>query len=210
MERISLDGISPPLMTNFSSLLLQGIKTEMAVIDCINNHSHSLLSHFAFGHLHAYLPKHPDTPFDILVEFGNDIRSIEVKSADCGDKYPTFFAEIIQTASMGYAEYLVYSPNYIVYVDLPTNTHYWYNGDMFTSAVKARYTMRKPTRVNSEGVRFLKESEVFGFIGKIKPIPTLEDIVDKYSDEIEYRLHDRMQYHTAKVYKEAPFLPTLS
>lgn len=197
-------------MNNFSSLLLQGIQAEFAVMDSINDaihHSDFFLQWLHFGELNAYLPTHPDTPFDILVEIGNDIRSIEVKSANCGSKWPTFFAEIMQTASQGYAEYLVYVPNYIVYVDLPTNTHYWYNGDMFTAAVKARYMCRKPATVNAEGVKFLKESDVFGFIGKMKQTPDLEDINDKYYDEIHARLRRKK---TPKVHKHAPFLPTLS
>lgn len=196
-------------MNNFSSLLLQGIQAEFAVMDSINDaihHSDFFLQWLHFGELHAYLPTHPDTPFDILVEIGNDIRSIEVKSANCGSKWPTFFAEIMQTASQGYAEYLVYVPNYIVYVDLPTNTHYWYNGDMFAAAVKARYMCRKPATVRAEGVKFLKESDVFGYIGKMKQTPDLEDINDKYYDEIHERL---CRKKTPKVHKHAPFLPTI-
>lgn len=193
-------------MTNFTSLLYQGITSELAVIDTINDYCDSLFDWMHYGSVTAYLPSHVDSPYDILLEIGNDTRSIEVKSANCGDKWPTFFAEIMQTASQGYAEYLVHVPNYIVYVDLVENMHYWYNGDMFAAAVKARYMMRKPASVNAEGVRFLKESDTFGFIKKIKQIPTMQDIVDKYGDKIYKRM---TQKGNPRIHKHAPFLPNI-
>ena len=204
-------GTTPPnKMKNqsFHKLLKTGLLSELAVIDMLNNHCESFFSLFMMqGYKRAMLPKSKATPYDIVLEIGNDIRTIEVKSANCGNKYPTFFAEIIQTATMGYAEYLVYVPNYIVYVDIPTGRHYWYNGDMFVAAVKSMYMHRiKAPRANAEGVKFLKTSTVHGYIGCVDQIPTREDIEEQYLYTIQQRM---VEPKIPSIYKQAPFLPDL-
>ena len=197
-------------MTNQSlhNLLRTGLISELAVVDMLNHHSESFFSLFMMrGLKNAHLPRSKATPYDIVLEIGNDIRTIEVKSANCGGRYPTFFAEIIQTATMGYAEYLVYVPNYIVYVDIPTGRHYWYNGDMFVAAVKSMYMHRiKAPRAKAEGVKFLKTSSVHGYIGCVDQIPTREDIEDQYLYVIQQRM---MEPKIPDIYKQAPFLPDL-
>lgn len=193
---------------SFLSLLKTGLISELAVIDMLNNHSDSFFSLFAMHDgMDAHLPMSKATPYDIVVELGNDIRTIEVKSAKCGDRYPTFFAEIIQTGTMGYAEYLVHVPNYIVYVDIPTGLHYWYNGDMFVAGIKSMYVHRiKAPNAQAEGVKFLKESEVHGYIGKTQQIPTRSDLEQYYSYVITQRM---LEPKTPAIYKQAPFLPDL-
>ena len=208
---IVLDGTTlQNKMTNqsFHKLLKTGLISELAVIDMLNNHCESFFSLFMMqGCKRAFLPKSKATPYDIVLEIGNDIRTIEVKSANCGDKYPTFFAEIIQTATMGYSEYLVYVPNYIVYVDIPTGRHYWYNGDMFVAAVKSMYMHRiKAPRAKAEGVKFLKTSSVHGYIGCVDQIPTRDDIEDQYMYVIQQRM---LEHKIPEIYKQAPFLPDL-
>ena len=205
------DGTTPPnKMTNpsFHNLKKTGLISELAVIDMLNNHCESFFSLFMLpGYKRAFLPKSKATPYDIVLEIGNDIRTIEVKSANCGDRYPTFFAEIIQTATMGYSEYLVYVPNYIVYVDIPTNRHYWYNGDMFVSAVKSMYMHRiTAPRAKAEGVKFLKESAVHGYIGSIDQVPTRDDIEEQYLYTIQQCM---VEPKIPSIYKHAPFLPDL-
>lgn len=197
-------------MTSQSFLKLKklGLISELAVVDMLNHHSESFFSLFMMpGLKNAHLPKSKSTPYDIVLEIGNDIRTIEVKSANCGDRYPTFFAEIIQTATMGYSEYLVYVPNYIVYVDIPTGRHYWYNGDMFVAAVKSMYVHRiKAPRAKAEGVKFLKTSTVHGYIGCVDQIPTRPDIEDQYMYVIQQRM---IEPKIPEIYKQAPFLPNL-
>jgi hypothetical protein len=205
------DGIIlPNKMTNqsFHNLLKTGLISELAVVDMLNHHSESFFSLFMMNGLkNAHLPKSKATPYDVVLEIGNDIRTIEVKSANCGNRYPTFFAEIIQTATMGYAEYLVYVPNYIVYVDIPTGRHYWYNGDMFVAAVKSMYMHRiKAPNAKAEGVKFLKDSTIHGYIGCVEQIPTRDDIEEQYM----YVIHQRMsEPKIPEIYKRAPFLPDL-
>ena len=100
-------------MTNpyFNSLLRTGLISELAVVDMLNNHCDSFFSLFIMhGTKSAHLPYSKATPYDIVVEIGNDVRTIEVKSANCGDRYPTFFAEIIQTTTVGYADILGLCP----------------------------------------------------------------------------------------------------
>lgn len=211
MESIALDGTTlQNKMTNqsFHKLLKTGLISELAVVDMLNHHSESFFSLFMMqGMKNAHLPKSKSTPYDIVLEIGNDIRTIEVKSANCGDRYPTFFAEIIQTATMGYAEYLVYVPNYIVYVDIPTGRHYWYNGDMFVAAVKSMYVHRiKAPRAKAEGVKFLKTSTVHGYIGCVDQIATREDIEEQYLYVIQQRM---LEPKKPEIYKQAPFLPDL-
>jgi hypothetical protein len=211
MVKIVLDGtMLRRTMTNpyFNSLLRTGLISELAVVDMLNNHCDSFFSLFIMhGTKSAHLPYSKATPYDIVVEIGNDVRTIEVKSANCGDRYPTFFAEIIQTTTVGYAEYLVYVPNYIVYVDIPTGKHYWYNGDMFVAAVKSMYMHRiKAHSAQAEGVKFLKDSEIHGYIGCVDQIAERSDIEDMYA----YIIRERMQQpKIPEVYKSAPFLPDL-
>lgn len=197
-------------MTNqsFHNLLKTGLISELAVIDMLNNHCESFFSLFMMqGYKRAMLPKSKATPYDIVLEIGNDMRTIEVKSANCGDRYPTFFAEIIQTATMGYSEYLVYVPNYVVYVDIPTGKHYWYNGDLFVSAVKSMYVHRiKAPNAKAEGVKFLKTSTVHGYIGCVDQIPTRDDIQEQYLYVIQQRM---IEPKIPTIYKQAPFLPDL-
>lgn len=194
---------------SFRSLLRQGIITELAVVDMINHNSEFI------SFLLCHEPQHAmcvdALPYDIhMMTLVNDymrLKSIEVKSAICGDRYTTFFAEIIQTKSNGYAEYLVHSPDYIVYVDVPTGMHYWYDGELFSIAVKARHMSRKPTKCGrGEGILFKKEDKVFGYIGKAKQTPTWEDMSYRYEIEIKNRLH---QHKHPMVHKNAPYLPTL-
>jgi hypothetical protein len=194
---------------SFRSLLRQGIITELAVVDMINHNSEFVS--FILSHSPQYAMCVENLPYDIhMMTMQNDmlrLKSIEVKSAICGDKYPSFFAEILQTKSNGYAEYLVHTPDYVVYVDVPTGIHYWYDGRLFSSAVKARYMRRTPTRCGKgEGILFFKEDGVFGYIGNTKQTPTWTDLSDRYKDKIKFRLD---QKRSLNIYKQAPYLPDL-
>jgi len=117
-----------------------------------------------------------------------DTKSIEVKYA-WNNKYPTFFAEILQCGSNTYSEYLVHQPDYMFYVNGCTKRLYCYDGKKFVAAVKANYDNR---RLNSyktaEGVLFDMKSNEFGYIFSYPVGQNYAFVERNYQQEIQHRL----------------------
>ena len=64
----------------------------------------------------------------------------------------------------------------------------------------------KAHSAQAEGVKFLKDSEIHGYIGCVDQIAERSDIEDMYA----YIIRERMQQpKIPEVYKSAPFLPDL-
>lgn len=208
-------------MIPFRKLLHQGTIAELAVMKEINENRamEALYKDKPFEYMLASVDVEDDDPHDIhiycahLDNLGLDMRdkqicTVEVKSAINGGRYDTFFAEIIQIGTQGYSAYLVHPPNWIVYVDIPTRTHYWYDGDLFAIAVKARYKHKyKPQKVKAEGITFPINSQEFGYLGCYQQKDKWDDICDEYDELIKERINT---HKTPPVYKECLFLPSLA
>jgi hypothetical protein len=202
----------------FQRLLHQGTITELAVMDEINSGRvfQCLYNDTPYDHIHATVDVGLYAPHDIHVycanikggkKVGKKVCTVEVKSTNNGGKYNTFFAEMIQTKSMGYAEYLVHPPTWIVYVDVPTRQHYWYDGNFFVNAVKAMYKYRyQPRNLHAEGIKFAIDCKHFGYLGTYRQTEEWDTVCDKYDDIIKMRLK---KHKNTIVHKRCLFLPTL-
>ena len=209
-----------PIDSNeFTSLKRIGIVSEIAVCECV--HLNKLLrSQLYAAHdadqcictTHCAL----NAPYDIeLWTFKTGIyagmmSTIEVKSAQNGGRYPTFFAEIYQTASRSYAEYIVHPPAYMVYVDTESNTHYWYNGSVFVNAVKSHWDERIPNkRGTAMGVRFGTRSDVYGFLWLHVAAQLPSETYMQHKDAIEHRIETTADKIT-NTYRICEGLPDLN
>jgi hypothetical protein len=186
----------------FITQKLIGTTAEIAVRECIK------AQYPTIGLKHAVPTLTPHATHDIEI---NDIDrfTVEVKSARNGGKFPNLFAEIIQYPSCGYAEYLVHIPDYIVYVDIDSDVHYWYDGQMFAQAVKRRFDLRKDiAHGTASGITFPKDSINFGFICAYRATgPHTMDMIKKYHGKEIKDIQPLKQ--SAPVYKSCTGLPTL-
>jgi len=204
----------------FTDLKRVGIVAEIAVCECVhlNNHLRTQLHNtFDVDMVIATTRVKLDAPYDIDmwtfktgIDSAQSKHTIEVKSANNGGRYPTFYAEIYQTASRGYTEYLVHPPSFMVYVDLVSNMHYWYDGPTFVDAVKANWANRQPNRRGSAfGVRFKTRSKEYGFkfvhVAPFMPSETYR----MNKDAIEHRI-DTTQDKQTFTYKICTGLPDLN
>lgn len=208
-------------MIPFRKLLHQGTIAELAVMQEINEDRamQALYKSKPYEYMLATVDLEMNDPHDIriycahlenmgLEKRDENICTVEVKSAINGGRYDTFFAEIIQIATQGYSAYLVHPPTWIVYVDIPTRTHYWYDGELFVIAVKARYKHRyQPNKLKAEGITFPIKSELFGYLGCYKQKDEWDEICDKYDEIIKERINTKKR---PPIYKECLFLPTLA
>jgi hypothetical protein len=208
-------------MIPFKRLLHQGTIAELAVMEEINKGRamQSLYKQPPFDYMLATIDVGKYDPHDIhifcawledmgLHKRGQQICTVEVKSAMNGGKYDTFFAEIIQTTTQGYSAYLVHPPTWLVYVDIPTRKHYWYDGELFALAVKASYKHKyQPKNLKAEGITFKTTSEHFGYLGCYKQADEWDDICDRYDNIIKERINTRKR---TVIYKDCLFLPTLT
>lgn len=208
-------------MMPFRKLLHQGTIAEIAVMEEINRGRamRAVYDTPPYDYMLATLDVGKYDPHDIHIycahldearqpKRNQKICTVEVKSAINGGRYPTFFAEIIQTKTQGYAAYLVHPPTWVVYVDIPTRKHYWYDGGLFAGAVAASYNQRyKPQNINAEGITFPIKSETFGYIESYKQKSEWDEICDQYDELIKQRIN--MRKHTI-IHKECLFLPTLT
>lgn len=207
-------------MMPFKRLLHRGVVTELAVMDEINlyNVFKKIYKFPPYRFMEATSDVGLYTPHDLhifcasmmegkILRDNQQICTVEVKSADNGGKYDTFFAEIIQLNTMGYAEYLVHPPTWIVYVDIPTRTHYWYDGGFFVGAVKSMYKQRyQPRGLQAEGIKFPIKSEEFGYIDCVRQTQEWDEICDKYDEIIKQRLKKKRRTY---IKKKCLFLPDL-
>ena len=208
-------------MIPFRKLLHQGTIAELAVMEEINKGRamESIYKHPPFDYMLATIDVGKYDPHDIhifcahlenlgLHKRDQQICTVEVKSAMNGGKYDTFYAEIIQIKTQGYSAYLVHPPTWIVYVDIPTRKHYWYDGNIFAVAVKASYKHKfQPKNINGEGITFPMTSEEFGYLGSYRQSDEWDEICDRYDDIIKERINKQQNLI---VYKECLFLPTLT
>jgi len=118
-----------------------------------------------------------------------DVKTIEVKYA-WNEKYPTFFAEIIQSNSGWYAEYLVYPPDYMFYVNGATKTLFCYDGKIFTDKVKSEYNNRRKNSFGSaEGVLFGVKSKEYGYLYQYPVHQNYYNVLKHKEDKIKHRLN---------------------
>jgi hypothetical protein len=207
-------------MVPFKKLLHQGTIAELAVMDEINKGRAfaQVYQDVPYDYMNATIDVGRYDPHDIhifcahLTSDGFSYReqkicTVEVKSAMNGGRYDTFFAEIRQTTSNGYSAYLVHPPTWIVYVDIPTRTHYWYDGAFFVNAVKSSYKHRyQPKNLKAEGVRFAIKSEAWGYIGCYRQRDEWDEICERYDNTIKTRINTKKR---PLVYKQCLFLPDL-
>lgn len=203
----------------FTDLKRIGIVSEIAVCECVHLNQQmrmQLHTHFDVDQVICTTHVQKDAPYDIeLWTFNKGIKSgqlhpVEVKSAKNGGRYPTFFAEIYQTASRGYAEYMVHPPAFMVYVDTVSNLHYWYDGKTFVDAVKGNWHRRIPNKQGSAmGVRFDTRSAEYGFLWMhVAPLQPSETYRINH-DAIEHRILTTQDKDTY-TYKTCVGLPDLS
>lgn len=217
----------------FQSLLAKGILCELAVMEDINGlgNTDTELLGICFDEVIAINAIPDDAPFDLALhahdyprdnewdEWGGEcfccVLPVEVKSAENGGMYTafgtsqlTFFAEIIQTGTNGYPEYLVHPPEFVVYVDIPTRVHYWYEGEIFAKKVRSlwhrRFLIKSGT---AEGIIFNSEDPEFGYVYKFNAFKNWDELIERHGD---YILNKVKQKKKTKVYKTCPTLPTLT
>ena len=205
--------------STFRHLYSKGLICELAVMDAINNNlTKKLFAACPYDYFDCTDDVGMYAPYDLMMfcahknkkklpTTNNELRTIEVKSATNGGKYTTFFAEILQTKSQGYAEYLVKAPTYVVYVDVLTRIHYWYDGDMFTTAVAFAYPKSfQPPGLHAIGITFDMEDPEFGFIGTVYQKDTWPEVIKKHDKRLQEKFKENKR---CRVHKTAPFLPTL-
>ena len=210
----------PVNTSEFTSLKRVGIVSEIAVCECVHLNAQmrqQLHTALDVDTVIATTRVKIDAPYDIElwtfttgIEASQGMYTVEVKSAQNGGRYPTFFAEIYQTASRGYAEYMVHPPAFMVYVDTVSNMHYWYTGQTFVDAVKHNWSDRIPNRRGTAvGVRFKTRSTEYGFIAAhVAPfIPSETYRMNK--DAIEHRIETTQDKPTF-TYQTCAGLPDLS
>lgn len=210
----------------FKKLLAQGCIAELSVVRSINNIEFNEKNLNLFC---DYIDCTDDVPTDYHCDLmlqvsdrsdgfsptcNETILDVEVKSAANGGAYKdhsgekTFFAEIIQTGTNGYPEYLVTPVDFIVYVDTKDNTHYWYDGSIFAEKVKSRYYNKFPIALGTaEGIKFSALSKDYGFMYMHKAQHTLTEIVKENHDHIIGRINRKK---VSVIHKNALGLPTLN
>lgn len=118
-----------------------------------------------------------------------DTKSIEVKQANNKKGYTTFYAEITQLKSQTYAEYLVFPPDYMVYVDSYNKIAYFYDGNKFVDEVKKNYGRRKNNYINTaDGVVFGQQSSDFGYLFRFPCKQNYFNVLRTKKNEITTRL----------------------
>lgn len=212
----------------FKRLLAMGCIAELSVVHSINEIEFDMKDVGVYADL---ISATDDVPLDYhsdLVLEASDLSdgfspttneawyAIEVKSAKNGGRYidhptgeVTLFAEIIQTGTYGYPEYLVEPSEYVVYVDTESNIHYWYDGHKFAEQVKSRYHTRFLIPLGTaEGIKFVSTDINFGFLFKhdASEFHKLRDIVEHNSEHIKARLNRKKK---APVHKVCAGLPDI-
>jgi hypothetical protein len=185
--------MTPVTTTEFHKLKKRGIISEMAVQEtAIWNMTQymNLRGHQDCDRILLTRDIRQNAPYDILGYAVTGLFhrgfTIEVKSAKNGGRYRTFFAELVQIGSLSYSEYLLHPPTYMVYVDIETDIHFWYDGQIFVDAVKAHWADRVYNwRGTAAGVRFDITSDEFGFMWAVNQSRSSMDIFSTRQDEIQ-------------------------
>jgi len=116
-------------------------------------------------------------------------KTVEVKYA-YNDSYPTFFAEITQLNSQTYAEYLVYPPDFMFYVNGFDKMAYCYDGNKFVEGVKRDYDHRRKNQYNSaDGVLFGKKQQDYGYLFSYPVKQNYFNVLKNKDEEIKHRLN---------------------
>jgi len=210
----------PVNTAEFTDLKRLGIIAELAVCECVHLNPtlrKTLHTTFDVDMVIATTRVDLDAPYDIEmhtfntgVEASAGMYPVEVKSAKNGGRYKTFFAEIYQTASRGYTEYLVHPPAFMVYVDIVSNMHYWYDGPTFVDAVKGNWQNRIPNkRGTAFGVKFDTRSTEYGFMFVQVGVQLPSETYMTHRDAIEHRIQTTVDKPTF-TYKICEGLPDLN
>lgn len=181
-------------------LLYDGVVAEFVVMDVL--HANELVVEKGLGLTDCIdlnnKPSYPtsnahhDLDLNIyLCETGQlmDTKSIEVKQANNKKGYTTFYAEITQLKSQTYAEYLVFPPDYMVYVDSYNKIAYFYDGKKFVDEVKKNYARRKNNYINTaDGVVFGIQDKDWGYLFRFPCKQNYFNVLRTKQNEISHRL----------------------
>lgn len=138
-----------------------------------------------------------------------DTKTVEVKYA-WNPQYPTFFAEITQLKSQTYAEYLVYPPDFMFYINGFNKMLYCYDGKEFVEGVKKNYNNRRTNSFDSaDGVLFGLKDKDFGYLFSYPCKQNYFNVKAYKQKEIEIRLA-ASEGVSVKGSKESRGLPSLA
>ena len=189
-----------------SAELRTGVTAEFVVLDFLRENN--ILDDNDYDYSIVYPTERK--PYDIHCECDDASSTIEVKAAKKLPQWKTFFAEVVQTKSKTYPEYLVTPPDHMVYVDTVGKELYLYDGVIFADAVKRRYWQKMPNKARtSEGIKFYTQSVEFGFISKHGCEEQFENVRSDYTQDIKNRLLASKDVPYREGNKECDGLPSL-